>query len=117
VSRDGQWLVFGSRDEQHRQVFIVCRLAQCRDSRVFVTPFNRGIRWLPDGTGFAGVDRATSSNIWIQPLDGSPLRGLTHFADGRVIDDFAWSRDGNQLAIARSTTTNDIVLFRGLKGR
>jgi hypothetical protein len=34
-----------------------------------------------------------------------------------VIDDFAWSRDSTRLAIARSTTTNDIVLFKGLKGR
>jgi len=28
---------------------------------------------------------------------------------------FAWSRDGKRLAISRATTTNDIVLFKGLK--
>jgi hypothetical protein len=29
--------------------------------------------------------------------------------------DFAWSRDGKRLAIARATTTTDIILFRGVK--
>jgi hypothetical protein len=36
------------------------------------------------------------------------------FADGRAILDFAWSRDGTRLAVARAKTTTDIVLFRGL---
>jgi hypothetical protein len=35
--------------------------------------------------------------------------------DSRTIPDFAWSRDGKRLAIARMTVTNDIVLFKGLK--
>ena len=42
-------------------------------------------------------------------------RKLTGFTDGAVIGDFAWSRDGKRLAVSRSTTTNDIVLFTGLK--
>jgi hypothetical protein len=48
-------------------------------------------------------------------LDGKPPRQLTHFTDDRQIADAAWSRDGKRLAIARTTTTTDIVLFRGLK--
>ena len=32
-----------------------------------------------------------------------------------TITDFAWSRDGKRLAISRSVTTNDIVLFKGLR--
>ena len=51
----------------------------------------------------------------MQPLDDSTPRQLTRFTDGRFILDFAWSRDGKRLAIARVTTTNDIVLLRGLK--
>jgi hypothetical protein len=52
--------------------------------------------------------------LLIQPLDGKPPHQLTHFTD-RTGTDFVWSRDGKRLAIARSTTTNDIVLFTGLK--
>jgi hypothetical protein len=48
-------------------------------------------------------------------LDGKPPRQLTHFTDDRQIADAAWSHDGTRLAIARTTTTADIVLFRGLK--
>jgi hypothetical protein len=50
----------------------------------------------------------------VRPLDGSPPYQLTHFT-GRSIVDFAWSRDGKQLAVARASTTNDIVLFKGLR--
>jgi Tol biopolymer transport system component len=56
----------------------------------------------------------TSPNIWIYSFEGKVLRQLTHFKDERSIADFAWSRDGKRLAIARGTTTNDIVLFKGL---
>ena len=42
-------------------------------------------------------------------------RQLTHFTDDRPIADIAWSRDGQRLATARTTTANDIVLFKGLK--
>jgi Tol biopolymer transport system component len=57
----------------------------------------------------------TPQNLWIEPLDGSPPRQLTHFTDDRQITDADWSRDGKRLAIARTTTTRDIVLFKGLK--
>jgi hypothetical protein len=40
---------------------------------------------------------------------------LTHFNDDRIITDFAWSRDGKRLAVARSRVTSDIVLFKGLR--
>ena len=38
----------------------------------------------------------------------------TMHLDGRPIRSFAWSRDGQRLALTRSTVTNDIVLFEGL---
>jgi hypothetical protein len=69
---------------------------------------------MPDGAALSYL-AGTPANIWLQPLDGKPPRQLTHFTDPRPIADFAWSRDGNQLAIARTTTTNDIVLIKGLR--
>ena len=47
-------------------------------------------------------------------VDGGQPRQLTHFTD-RTVANFAWSRDGARLAVARATVTNDIVLFKGLK--
>jgi len=50
------------------------------------------------------------------PLSGGSPRQLTHFtAGGATIEDFAWSRDGKQLAVSRVMTTSDIVVFKGLK--
>jgi len=73
------------------------------------------IRWTPNGRGVAYVRDRPHSNIWVQLLDGAAPRALTSFTDGREILDFAWSRDGTRLAIARATTTTDIVLFKGLQ--
>jgi Tol biopolymer transport system component len=60
------------------------------------------------------VDR-TQSNIWSLPLDGGSPRQITRFAD-RQISSYAWSNDGKRLAVMRTTTTNDIVLLKGLAG-
>jgi hypothetical protein len=67
--------------------------------------------WMADGQAIAYLDR-TGFNIWPQPIDGGTPHQLTHFTDNRTVVHFAWSRDGKHVAIARSTTTNDIVQSR-----
>jgi len=69
------------------------------------------VSWPPDGRSVA---YARDGNLWVQPLTGGAPRQLTRFTDGRPIRSFAWSRDGQRLALTRSTVTNDIVLFEGL---
>ena len=114
VSHDGR-LVFGSVDEQNRPTMVVCDLPTCTTRKIHMAPPSiRSVRWMPDGRGVAYIDAATESNLWEQPLDGSSSHQLTHFTD-ETITDFAWSRDGQRLAISRATITNDIVLFKGLR--
>ena len=55
-----------------------------------------------------------SMNLIAQPLDGRPAYPLTQFTSG-TITDFAWAPDGTRLAIARSMTTNDIVMFKSFR--
>jgi hypothetical protein len=114
ISPDSKTIVFVSRDDQGRPITTVCDLPACtsRRSLPIILPGRR--RWTPDGRGIAYYDLATR-NIWIQSLDGSAPRQLTHFTDDREIADFAWSHDGKRLAISRVSVSNDIVLFRGLK--
>ncbi|MDQ3258634.1 MAG: hypothetical protein M3R15_32920 [Acidobacteriota bacterium] len=45
-----------------------------------------------------------------QPIDGSPLVQVTNFRDGRIFN-FAYSPDGKQLALSRSTFDRDVVLI------
>jgi Tol biopolymer transport system component len=113
VSPDGKSLVFGASNT--RGQLGVCDLPDCTMRRTFNTPPGGSrSRWTPDGHGIAYYTIFSGGNLWVQPLDGSAPHQLTHFTDNRSIVDFAWSRDGKRLAIARATATNDIVLFKGL---
>lgn len=90
--------------------------AACTSQRELPLPEGRGlgrIRWTADGRSVALLDGA-SMNLIAQPLDGRPAFALTQFTSG-TITDFAWSPDGTRLAIARSMTTNDIVMFKGIR--
>jgi TolB protein len=68
------------------------------------------IRWTPRGEGITFIDgRDGASNIWLQPLDGSPARPLTSLTSGQIFS-FAWSLDG-RLAFSRGMVLNDVVLI------
>ena len=107
-----------------RLEIVVCGLPGCESQQRFrppglADPISQAsvIRFTPDQTGIAYVNVSDASNIWVQPLDGAAPQKLTEFTDNQSIFDFAWSRDGERLAIARGTITRDIVLFRGLGSR
>jgi Tol biopolymer transport system component len=57
-------------------------------------------------------DRA---NIWFLPLDGRPARKITDFDDQQLFD-FAVSRDGETLAVARGPRVRDAQLITGFRG-
>jgi hypothetical protein len=65
----------------------------------------------------ASTRRCSSPRPSIHPLDGSASRQITHFTDGRFIGHYAWSNDGQRLAVSRVSFRSDIVLFRNLPGR
>ena len=90
----------------------VCSLPECNSPRTIgASSFDTAVAWAPDGRGVA---YSRDGNLWVQALSGAAPRQLTRFTDGRPIRSFAWSRDGQRLAITRSTVTSDIVLFEGL---
>ena len=116
LSPDGTAVAFASQDDQGRRVDAICNLPDCASLRLLPPPpgASRVVTWTPDSTGFLYA-AGTPQNLWVESLDGKSPRQLTHFTDDRQIADAAWSRDGTRLAIARTTTATDIVLFRGLK--
>jgi Tol biopolymer transport system component/DNA-binding winged helix-turn-helix (wHTH) protein len=70
-----------------------------------------GIRWTPDGRALTFIDnRDGVSNIWLQPLDGSPAKQLTNFTSETIFR-FAWSPDGKMFVAERGTEIGDIVLI------
>lgn len=78
----------------------------------FAHPFAQAIRWAFDGRALTYIGTPARSNIWSQPLDGSPPKQITDFKSDRVIFSFDWSRDGKRLAVARGTRTTDVVLIK-----
>jgi Tol biopolymer transport system component len=74
------------------------------------------VEWTPDSRALAHLEPRIGSDIWVQSLDGGAPCQFTHFPpDGQQIFGAAWSADGQRLAVARFSITNNIVLFRGLR--
>ncbi len=68
--------------------------------------------WTPDGSGIAYIQgEEGGSNIYVQPVDGSSVRRLTHLT-GDAIVNFSWSMDGKNIAYSRGKRTSDIVLIQ-----
>jgi eukaryotic-like serine/threonine-protein kinase len=111
VSPDGGSIVF-TAEVNGVPALLVCGLPACGSPKTIgAGGFETAASWTPDGRGVA---YASDGNLWVQPLSGGAPHQLTRFTDGRPIRSFAWSRDGQRLALTRSTITNDIVLFEGL---
>jgi Tol biopolymer transport system component len=69
------------------------------------------IRWAPDGKALDYLlAHGGASNIWRQALAGGPPKQITNFQSDLIFS-FGWSRDGKQLALARGTTSSDVVLI------
>jgi len=112
VSPDGRRMMYSSFDDQKRNATIVCDFPACASPRMLSIA---GGRWTADSQGLAYLDPRAPGDIWIQPIDGSAARQLTHFpADGQQIWGFASAADG-RLAVGRASIKNNIILFRGLK--
>jgi Tol biopolymer transport system component/DNA-binding winged helix-turn-helix (wHTH) protein len=115
ISPDGKWIAYNRLDEASGQWQIAVMPMDVEAApRIFDVPSPnryRALRWTPDGHSIAyPVSVGNVSNIWGQPLDGGPPRQLTNFKD-QIIFDFAWSRDGQQLALSRGIVNSDIVLI------
>jgi Tol biopolymer transport system component len=117
VSPDGKWLAFASLEAGDQWFISMCEMPECAAPRHVraIDAIQFRIAWTPDGRAIAYAFAAPGANVWVHPLDGSPERQLTHFTDQRIPYDFAWSRDGKHFAVSRASTSQDIVLFRGLK--
>jgi Tol biopolymer transport system component len=75
----------------------------------------RVVQWTPDGSGLAFVvTRGGVSNLWVQPVAGGAPSPLTDFKTDRIFN-FAWSRDGRRLALARGWSSGDVVLIRNFR--
>jgi Tol biopolymer transport system component len=112
ISPDGKQFACSYWDEQYDSKFVIAIIPIEGGAPVktldLPTPM---VRWASDGRALTYIDtQGSASNIWSQPVAGGPPRQLTDWKSDRIFN-FAWSRDGKQLALARGVVTNDVVLI------
>ena len=115
ISPDGKSLVLVTRTDQGQFGLATCELPECSALHSFPIAATLA-KWRSGGREIAFVPLDRPHNLWLEAREGGPPRQVTEFDDTREIVDFAWSRYDGRLAIARSTRTSDIVIFKGLLG-
>ena len=114
ISPDGKTLVyFEVRELDHKLMLDIYSL---EDKKVTYHDIDSRATWplafAPDGKSvvYAVRDKGVS-NLWMQPLDGTPARQFTHFTS-EGIEKFLFSKDGKEIAIQRGHEESDAVLLR-----
>ncbi|HEX8764898.1 MAG TPA: protein kinase [Candidatus Acidoferrum sp.] len=114
LSSDGKVLVtFESHELDHK---LMLKFISTTDKKTWYHDVDqraaRPLEFTPDGKAVAyTVHEKGVDNLWLQPLDSSPCRQLTHFTSERIAQ-FAFSLDGSQIAFERGHTESDAVLLR-----
>ena len=118
VSPDGKWIVCSYRkDVNSTWRYAIIPYTGGEPSKVFDLLGKKGnFHWAPDGRSLNYLRdiQGGVTNIWSFPLDDKPPKQLTDFKTDQIYN-FAWSRDGKQLILARGTTTSDVVLIKDFK--
>ncbi len=117
VSPDGKTIACGYRPQpaaKNQIALIDASGGEPKPIHDFPAYYGR-LRWMPDGSGLAYAARQQGvGNIWVQPLDGSAPRQLTHWSVNPIFS-FGWSRDGKWLAYASGSITSDVVVITDQK--
>jgi serine/threonine protein kinase/Tol biopolymer transport system component len=122
VSPDGQWLACfyhvlpepGELGREKQWTVAIFPVNGGPAAKTFDLSTSGGnMKWTNDGKAIAYIaSHGGLSNIWAQPIDGGPPKQLTDFKSEHIFN-FAWSRDGKQLALSRGVVNRDVVLITG----
>ena len=112
ISPNGQWIAV--RYPVQASPVAVYPFEGGQPQKMLNLPNSSFFSWTPDGRALAYIDPKNFANIISQPIDGGPPKQWTDFKTDRIFN-FAWSRDGKQLALARGTLTKDVVLIADFK--
>ncbi len=75
----------------------------------------RAIQWTPDGRAVDFIrENKGVSNIWRQAIDGGDPLPVTNFISDLIFN-FAFSPDGQQLALSRGTVSSDVVSIGNIR--
>ncbi len=122
LSPDGKHLAFrnlapkhqAGEDSENFRVGVIST-TEPREARFFdVRTLRQLVRWRPGENAFDYViDEPGGARIFRQPLDENARPALVLNLPKEGIFDFAWSKDGRRLAVARGQLLRDVVLLTG----
>ena len=70
---------------------------------------------MPDGQTLLYSERNNDvNNLWTRPLEGGAPRQLTRFTSEQIFN-YAFSRDRQQFAVVRGTSTADVILIKDFR--
>jgi WD40 repeat protein len=113
ASPDGKWVAYEIADP-NRSGFGIVPASGGPPAKVFEVSHASlsgaaVMRWSPASDAIDFVDaRAGVSNVWRQPIEGGAPRQVTDFSSG-VIFNFVWLPNGMDMAVARGSTSSDVV--------
>ena len=113
VSPDGKWIACLYTDGK----LAILPASGGRFAQTFeLNETTRNIKWTPEGQSLTYSARDLADNLWNQAIGGGPPRRMTNFDTGEIFN-FAWSRDGERLAVARGSRSQDVVLITNFRGK
>jgi hypothetical protein len=82
------------------------------DPRLGAGSSTPGVQLIPNMNAVSYlISENGGSNLWLQPLDGSPGRQITHLSSEQI-SSYAWSPDGKSIALIRREDVADVVLLK-----
>ena len=116
LSPDGKTVAtFEVRESDHTTILVLYSLGDGKKSSFEFDP--RGLpslAFMPSGKAILYAIREKGvDNLWVQPLDGSARRQLTHFTSEKI-EGYTFSKDGAQFAITRGHAESDAVLLHNI---
>jgi Tol biopolymer transport system component len=118
ISPDAKWIACGYQEQVPvpSSKIAVIPAAGGAPLNVFVRPIGANkLHWSPDQKSVQYLlTRKGATNVWEQPLAGGAPHPVTDFTSGYIFD-FAWSRDGKQLLLAKGEVTSDVLLVSNFR--
>jgi eukaryotic-like serine/threonine-protein kinase len=118
ISPDGKWIACGYQEGSPVGVLKLALIPASGGSPLYVFDRPSGakkLHWSPDQKGVQFLlSRKGATNVWEQQLTGGAPRQLTNFTSGLIFD-FAWTRDGRNLLLAKGENSSDVVLINNFR--
>ncbi len=116
VSPDGKTVAaYEARESDHTTILVTYSLEDGKKSSLEFDPRALpSLAFMPTGKAILYAVREKGvDNLWVQPLDGSARRQLTHFTSEKI-GGYGYSKDGTRLAVGRGHADSDAVLLRNI---